>query len=440
MTTSTSTGTRQQPRPATDASCRVPTTARPHGEPDADVIVVGAGVAGLAAARALSNEGRRVLVLEATDRVGGRIQTDEVDGFLLDRGFQVLNPAYRNLRRAVDVERLGLRRFPRDVRVRTSDGLVTLSDPSRRPWTLPATLRSGLVTRRDLTAVRVLARAVGADRTRREGLDSAGFTGPLRHRVVEPFLSGVVCERDGSTSLRHTLWLLALFAAGTPGLPSGGARTLPRVMAEGLDVRLGARVTDVDPRCGTVRVAERVLRADAVVVAAGLGETESLTRTPAPTTHGTRTFWFATAQAPSDTSAIHVDGRGLSPEDGPVATTSVVSNLAAEYAPDGKHLVGALTLTDDSDPAEQDVRRHLGEVYGADSTGWQLLAVHDVPDTLPAVVPGEDLRPRAVPDGKVVRCGDQLGAGSTDGAIGSGLRAAEVVRIALRDGAWGCPG
>lgn len=98
-----------------------------------DVVVVGAGVAGLSAARELTRQGRSVVVLESSDRVGGRITTDEVDGFLIDRGFQVLNPAYPHLRRSMELSRLGLRPFPRVVRVRTSRGLVELADPTRDP-------------------------------------------------------------------------------------------------------------------------------------------------------------------------------------------------------------------------------------------------------------------------------------------------------------------
>jgi monoamine oxidase len=56
----------------------------------ADVVVVGAGLAGLSCAKQLSGMGRRVILLEASDRVGGRVRTDVVDGLNLDHGFQVL--------------------------------------------------------------------------------------------------------------------------------------------------------------------------------------------------------------------------------------------------------------------------------------------------------------------------------------------------------------
>lgn len=467
---------------------------------DADVIVVGAGVAGLAAARRLQEQGHRVIVLEAGDRPGGRITTDTVDGFLVDRGFQVLNPAYRHLRASVDMDRLGLRPLPRTVRVLTGNGIKEVTDPTRRPHTLPKLLSSGLVSVSDLAALRLLggfvssvadtvretlsptspgstsqattaadaragatsasgapsstiassasaARASDAagqaateDVSRREAFDRAGFTGPLRRSVVDPFLSGVVCERDGSTSWRHTAWLLSTFAAGTPGLPSGGMRTLPRGMAEGLDVRYGHSVTHIDPATGDVTLAAadtrattdtpaaptQTLRARAVVVAAGPGTTAELTGQPSPQVHGTRTFWFATPGAPSSSAAIHIDGRGLAGQHGPVATACVVSNAAPEYAPDGQHLLAALTLTDQADPSEEDTRRHLGEMFATDTSAWRLLAVHDIPETLPADLPGDAHTGKASRTLRVVACGDQFGNASTDGAIASGQAAADV--------------
>ena len=118
-----------------------------------DVVIVGAGLAGLRAAITLGHAGRDVVVLEAADGVGGRQRTDVVDGFLLDRGFQVLNPAYPAVRRWVDVQALRLKPFPVGVQVRRETGLVTLADPRRHPSLVPATLRSGLLSPRDAASL-----------------------------------------------------------------------------------------------------------------------------------------------------------------------------------------------------------------------------------------------------------------------------------------------
>ncbi|WKD62172.1 Putrescine oxidase [Corynebacterium ciconiae DSM 44920] len=396
-----------------------------------DVIVIGAGVAGLAAARALQEHGVSVVVLEARDRVGGRIASEEVDGFVLDRGFQILNPAYRHLRSSIDITRLGMRSFPRALRVRTDTDLVELVDPTRRPQALPGMLRSGLVSKEDVAALRLLKELPGADTSRAEACDKAGFTGALRRHVLDPFLAGVVAERDGSTSFRHTAWLLSMFMAGTPGVPTGGMRTLPRIMAEGLDVRLNQPVSRIDAATASVWVGEKELRARSIVLAAGLEASAELKGGEAPAMHGTRTFWFAADQAPSDTAAVHIDGRGDSGECGPVTTTCVISHIAPEYAPAGQHLVAALTLSDSEEPSEEETRRQLADIYGVDTSTWRCLATHDVPNTLPAVAPGDPSGPKAVRHERVVACGDNFGNASTDGAIASGQAAAEIVRDML---------
>ena len=201
----------------------------------ADVVVVGAGLAGLRCAQVLQDAGRDVVVLEASDEVGGRIRTDRVDGFLADRGFQVLNPAYPAVRRWVDVDALRLQPFGAGIAARGDGGLDVLGHPLRSPGLLPATLR---VAGRRPAEVAALARWAAPllrprpgrtlsevldgrpDVDRRAALDRAGVDGLLR-RVVDRFLAGVVLEDDGSTSDRYALLLAWMFARGVPSLPGG---------------------------------------------------------------------------------------------------------------------------------------------------------------------------------------------------------------------------
>src|SRR6476646_2117972 len=110
----------------------------------ADVVVVGAGLAGLRCARVLQDAGRDVVVLESADEVGGRIRTDRVDGFLVDRGFQVLNPAYPAVRRWIDVDALGLQPFGAGVAAVTASGRVALGHPLRAPRLLGRTAATAL--------------------------------------------------------------------------------------------------------------------------------------------------------------------------------------------------------------------------------------------------------------------------------------------------------
>ena len=229
---------------------------------DAEVIVVGAGLAGLRCAGVLAEAGLEVLVLEAGDAPGGRIRTDRVDGFLVDRGFQVLNPAYPAVRRWVDVEALRLQSFAAGVAAVTDRGRTVLGHPLRAPRLLAPTVRTALGDAKDAAALlrwagpllrprrdTPLSQVVAGrdDVDRATALDRRGVNGVMR-RILDGFLAGVVLEDDGTTADRYVLLLAWMFARGVPSLPVRGMQALPDQLAGPLGdrVRVAQRVTSVD--------------------------------------------------------------------------------------------------------------------------------------------------------------------------------------------------
>lgn len=405
---------------------------------DHDVVVVGAGLAGLQCARLLEQHGLDVAVLEASDGVGGRVRTDVVDGFRCDRGFQVLNPAYTELRRSVDVAALGIQKFDAAAGVRRGDGIDVLADPRRVPSRLADTLRSPLVELRRLPALAAWL-ATGLDpctRRRQErdlawhdSLDAAGVRGPLRDLVLEPFLAGVILEDEGRTSAAFVRELVGWFLLGTPGLPAAGMGALPDWIHDGLRAPavLGTRVDSVR-RAGdgwAVGAGDAVRRAPSVVVAAEAPAAAGLLDLPETPMKGEATWWFAAESAPSELGCLVLPGE----TDGPLIDTAVVSNAAPSYTPDGRALIQASALLPRGAalPAEADVRRQLAAIWSADTAAWDLLTVHEVRRALPEQPPGLVAdRPVALGDGLYV-CGDHRTDGSTQGALRSGRRAAEAL-------------
>jgi glycine/D-amino acid oxidase-like deaminating enzyme len=412
-----------------------------------ETVVIGAGLAGLRCAIRLAANGCRVVVLEREEVVGGRQRTDRVDGFLLDRGFQVLNPAYPAVRRWVDVDGLHLRRFPVGVRVRREDRVVALAHPLRHPGRLPLTLASGLVDPRDLIALvrwatpallqprRVIA---GPDRTLQKGWDRAGLRGPLRTEVLEPFLAGVLAEGVGASSDTFAKLLVRMFALGGPGVPEQGIAALPAQLEQEarelrVEFRLGAGARGIRAPGGRVEVdidGGDVVSADAVVVAAGPDAVSALVDLPAPATRGLQTWWFeADAGAPAS-PLLTVDGRRA----GPIVNTVVMSRTAPSYAPPGRHLVQATCLLPAAareNPAtaaqESDVRRQLSELWGPTAASWPLLRRDDVFDALPAQPPPlRTTSPARLTDGLYV-AGDHRDTASIQGALVSGDRVARAV-------------
>ncbi|HET7802341.1 MAG TPA: NAD(P)/FAD-dependent oxidoreductase, partial [Humibacillus xanthopallidus] len=337
---------------------------------DADVVIVGAGLAGLRCARRLTDLGHDVIVLESGDGVGGRVRTDVIDGFRCDRGFQVLNPAYPAVRRWVDVGALDLKPFGSGVLVRRFDGLQVVADPVREPRLLAQTMRSGYLHPRELVGVtRWTALAIAdpksmmrqPDSTLADSLDEAGVTGRLRHEVIDPFLAGVLVDSHGASSANFTKLLVRMFALGRPAVPARGMKALPEQLAAPLGdrVRLGHRVESITPRDNgvDVQVDGAPVRSRAVVVATDPIGAAQLTPIPEPTTKGLVTWWFEAPEPPTRLPLIAVDGRRTENVPGPVWNTAVLTATAPSYAPPARHLVEATCLLDrpDGDASEAEV-------------------------------------------------------------------------------------
>ncbi|QGU04182.1 NAD(P)/FAD-dependent oxidoreductase [Corynebacterium comes] len=416
---------------------------------DADVIVIGAGLAGLQAARTLQEEGLTVTVLEGAGEVGGRVRTDRVDGFLVDRGFQILNPAYPAVRDFIDVPALRLQRFGVGVVVRNGRGLTTLAHPLRHPRLLPETLRSGYVTPGEVFALArwlapTLIRETASSRatddmTLAAALDAAGVTGPLRRNVLDTFLSGVLADASGTTSANFVRLLLRAFAFGAPGLPAQGMQALPEQMAAQLNRAplTELRVTTVRDTGGGVEVETDagVMGGRMAVVAAGPVEAAELTGMTAPAMNGLTTWWFSAPESPLGQKFLLLDASGpAGGPAGPVVHAAVVSEAAPSYAPAGRHLVEATTLLDSKGGGadEAAVRRDLERMYGTSVTVWELIARHEIPRTLPAQPPPLiDRRTQRVGD-HVFVAGDHRDTASINGALTSGDRAARAVAGLLR--------
>lgn len=421
---------------------------RTTGDVDTDVVVVGAGLAGLRCAISLQQAGYDVRVLEAADAPGGRIRTDEVDGFRADRGFQLLNPAYPAVERWVDVAALGLQSFGAGAAARTDTGLVVLGHPLREPGLLLRTGLAGSTRPRELLALARWARPLLVPRRGRSltrvldgrpdaalgaALDRVGLDGLFRI-VIERFFAGVLLEDRQQTSDRYALLLSWMFARGVPALPRDGMQALPDQLAAILGGRLALDTPVETVAAGrggvTVTAAGRARTARAVVLATGPVEAGGLAGVDVPATKGVVTTWWEADEAPSDSTLLHLDGRAHA--GGPVTNCAVISRVAPSYAPSGRHLVQASALLDPTrSPSEADVRRHAGQLLGCRTDGWRELVRHEVPHALPAQpAPYRAQRPVDLGAGLFV-CGDHRDTGSIQGALVSGQRAADAVRRRL---------
>ncbi|NUW33230.1 FAD-dependent oxidoreductase [Nonomuraea sp. SMC257] len=395
------------------------------------VIVVGAGMAGLACAVRLYGAGMAVRVLEAADGVGGRVRTDVVDGFRLDRGYQVFNTGYPEARRVLDIGALDVRPFASGLIVQGSTARARVMLPWRHPRHALSGLLAGLGTLRDNAVLAAItARDLvwpgsrlrgGRERRTGEELRAWGMSPKMIDCLMRPFLAGVVLERDLETSSRvfHLLW--RSFARGTIGVPALGMGQIPRQLADRLPpgtVTLGARVSEV--AADGVRLTDgTAMEGRAVVVAADpVSAGGLLGGIGVPVMRAVTTFYHAAPRSPLGEPIQIIDATGA------ITDTLVLTEAAPGYSADGRALVSTSVLGLDTD--ERPVRRRLGEIYGSTS-GWEHLATYPVPAALPAMPPPCPLRRPVRLGAGLYVCGDHRDTGSLQGALVSGRRAAEAV-------------
>jgi phytoene dehydrogenase-like protein len=396
-----------------------------------DVVVVGAGLAGLSCSRTLTRRGLRVRLLEASDAVGGRVRTDRLDGFQLDRRFQVFSTAYPELPRQIDVPALQPCRFERAALVQLDGRLWRLDDPRHRPAAVLEALRAPIGGLRDLLPLAAYAISCGyapatwlrgrTDRATRSRWHRWGLSDEVVERVLAPFFAGLLLEREMSTSSRFTDLMLRTFVRGWSAVPAGGMQRLPEQLAEGLEVTLESRARRVT---GTqVETEDEHLTARAVVVATD-GSTASglLPGLRDLSWKGVTTWYHAAPEPPLATPTLVVD-----PDRSPVDNTVVITCAAPSYSPDDRALVASSWVHGPGErPQEPDVRRRLAQLYGTSTSAWEHLATYDLPRALPAMPAPHPFR-RTIRWAGCYVCGDHRDTSSIQGALVSGRRTAEVI-------------
>lgn len=412
------------------------------------VAVVGGGLAGLACAKALTDRDLDVTVLEAADRPGGRVATDEVDGFLIDRGFQVLLAAYPEIDVHFDRDALNLHAFGRGALVRRGGRFRLIADPFSKPLKAPRMLAEGLIRPKDpLATLRLLGRARSdrgphggihsPDSSIAEALASAGVSKSMLEGFWRPFLAGITLDSTLSSSARFLDFLLANFSLAPACLPGDGMRRLPQLLAASLPigtVRTGAKVKAIEKGRVLLAGGDRV-EADLIVVATDArSASKLLDDLPDPGSVAVGQIAFdAGPRPPLSEPLLVLDGEGS----GPVNNLQVMSNVAPGYAPTGRSLVTCSileqNLDDDDERLERAVRDQLGGWFGPIVEDWQLLRLDRVRRALPKQPPGSlDPIERPLRLRKWLwAVGDHRATASIDGALSSGRHAGEQAAAAL---------
>lgn len=394
-----------------------------------DVVVVGAGLSGLACAITARELGLETLVLEAADAPGGRVRTDLVDGFLVDRGFQVLLTAYPAAIRMLDFDELELRRFDPGAVVYIDGTPHRVADPFRMPSHIWTTLRAPIGSMRDKLAALSMRRRLGRaylddlfdhpELNSREWLNSR-FSESFIDAFVGPLVSGMTLDPDFAGPASITQFFLKMLIDGDAAVPSAGMQAIPDQLASRAGrVRYSSPVSRVAP--GHVQTeAGETIKAGAIVVATdGPSAADLLDLAPVPT-RPAGAIWFAAEETPVEGHVLVLDGSAS----GPVNSVAVMSEVAPRYSSDTRSLIVCQVLGV-PDPAL--AQRQLTSWFGPMVESWEVVALQHIPHAVPVVdAPVSRTGSPRLGDGVYV-AGDHRATPSIDGALSAGGEAAEAV-------------
>lgn len=405
------------------------------------VVIIGAGLSGLACGKVLHAHGIDFLLLDASDGVGGRVRTDEVDGFLLDRGFQVLLTAYPEAARQLNYEALDLKPFEPGSLIRTQRGFHCLADPWRRPRQALKTAFAPIGGFADKLRIGRLRWAASRgttasiferpDRTTESELHRLGFSKSMLERFLRPFLGGVFLDRELQTSCRMLYFVFRMFSAGDTTLPALGMGCISEQLADHLpddSVRLNEAVSEVAAGHVTLQSGEVISCSNVVVATEQPAAAKLLPELSSPRPpRSVHCVYFSAPEPPLQDRMLVLNGTGS----GLVNNLCVPSQISAAYTSHGRSLISATILNHSVNDStlHKAVADDLRSWFGRSVDSWTHIRTYEIPYALPnQTSPAFDppVQPTKLRENVYV-CGDYRTNGSINGAMESGRLAAEAI-------------
>ncbi len=401
-------------------------------------VIIGAGLSGLSCAYHLKKAGVDFTILESSDDVGGRVRSDVVEGFVLDRGFQVLLTAYPDARELLDFDKLDLKSFVPGAIVRFNGEFHTVADPWRRPADCLKSVFNPIGTWKDKLLIAKMRQNViktplrslyeRKDQTTISFLHQFGFSNNIINRFFRPFFGGVFFDRSLSTSSKMLEFTFRMFSLGDTSLPTGGMGAISKQLFEKIGsskVRFNSPVKEL--RSNSVLLEDgAVILTDAIVVATEGPEASRLLRKEmVQKMRSTRCIYFAAKKAPMSAPMLVLNGE----ETELINNLCIPSNVNSSYAPKGQSLISVTVIGRDDlkdVDLEMAVLKQLEAWYGKEVSSWRHLKTYNIKIGLPDY--GDLSLAEVEKKVRIVKgtyvCGDHRDTASIQGALSSGKRAA----------------
>jgi phytoene dehydrogenase-like protein len=404
------------------------------------IIIIGAGVAGLTCAKYLKDRGIQSLILEASDGVGGRVRTDVHEGFLLDRGFQILLTAYPEAEKLLNYESLDLKAFKSGAMIRDAqkNNFSVLANPFKEPSQLLPSMFSEVGSLAD--KLRVLRMILDTNNVQEEVfenkgistmeyLQNYGFSDDMIRDFFKPFFGGVFLENELVTSSNFFKYTFGKFYEGDAVLPAKGIQEIPKQIAKSLyvgTVKLNTKVVRIDGNRVYLENGDKLYGEKIILATDGFQADKLLGKNPDRKFNSTTCTYFSADKSPLREKMLALNPNRASM----VHNLCVPSDIAPNYAPDGKSLISVSTqsfdLYDEKELAKH-IKRELTEWFGKEVETWQYLRTYHIPQALPTYLNSENNAQKLQLSDILYQCGDATAYPSLNAAMATGRKVAEMI-------------
>ncbi|MDC0245685.1 FAD-dependent oxidoreductase [Acidimicrobiaceae bacterium] len=405
-----------------------------------EILVIGAGLAGLTAATVLKQAGHEVLVVEAGDDVGGRVRTDHQEGFLLDRGFQILLTSYPELVRHLDLDSLELCPFASGAKIFQNGKFEVVADPFRNFFMGLATATSSAISFKDkLNLFRLRNSLVrgkafltqNEDVHVLEHLQTLGFSQKAISNFFVPFLGGIKLDPELKGSARLSLWILKMLFTGTAALPKDGMQAIPNQLAMKLgreNIFLNSSVSKLEESKAILDSGKRITPSH-IIIATEAPAASRLLGHEEPLSRPTSCVYFAAPHPPSQTDALLLNGQ----KTGPALNVAILTNVAPSYSSNQEALISAAIPGRYETEVHGEVMDQMKNWFGEQVDTWRHLRTYSIRHGQPDFQSKMPFRKFNQINSTLWICGDHRDTPSIQGAMVSGRRTAESLITTLKD-------
>ena len=399
-----------------------------------EFLVVGAGLAGLTAAKVLSQSGREVLLLEKSDGVGGRVRTDQYKDFLLDRGFQVLLTAYPELPKHLNLSLLELHSFESGATIFSDGHFSKVGDPFRNVSSIMSTAFTKTIGIQDkIKLLKLRNSLIGRkkiylqqkdDKRILETFEELGFTSKAIISFFKPLVGGIQLDPTLSGSTRLCFLVLKMLFIGDAAVPSRGMGAISEQLSKQINessIRLTSSVDKVEGKKVILESGESFLPSNLIIATEGPA-TAKLLGQESPLSRSVSCIYFSAPQAPSSSKAILLNGE----KNGPALNVAIMSNISPSYSKNGKALIAVAIPDTIKTDSMENILIQMRKWFGDSVDSWEHIKTYSIEHGQPDLRPGDPFRKSIKNSEGVYICGDHRDTPSIQGALVSGRRAAEI--------------